>query len=111
MLACLHIREEQAIIILIFTKILIIMSNNVNLTLLRQVLGILLAIDSALLNMEQFMSWIQSGYHVVSFSSMVAVIGSVKQHGVCDSVILIINCLSLLFCESRKHASFQLFYK
>lgn len=96
---------------MIFTKISIIMSNNVNLTLLRPVLGILLAIDSVLLNMEQFMSWIQSGYHVVSFSSMVAVIGSVKQHGVCDSVILIINCLSLLFCESRKHASFQLFYK
>lgn len=55
------------------------MSNNGNLILLSPVLGIVLAIDSVLLNMEQFMSWKQSGYHAVGFFSVVAVIGSVKQ--------------------------------
>lgn len=62
------------------------MSNNVNLILLRPVLGTVLAIDSVLLKMEQLMPWIQSGYHAVSFFSMVAVIGSVKQlRNVCQT--------------------------
>ena len=50
---CLHIQEEQATIILMPTKIYIIMSYNVNPILLRPVLGIRLAIDSVLLNVEQ----------------------------------------------------------
>jgi len=43
-----------------FTKIKMIMSNNVNPILLRPVLGILLAIDSVLLRMKQLMSVIVS---------------------------------------------------
>ena len=41
------------------------MSNNVNPILLRPVLGIVLAIDLALLKTEQLMSWLQSGHQVV----------------------------------------------
>ena len=55
------------------------MSNSVNPILLRTVLGIVLVIDSALLRMEQLMSWLQSGHHAVSFFPLVAVIVSVKQ--------------------------------
>ena len=55
------------------------MSNNVNPILLRPVLGIVLAIDSILLKLEQLMSWLQSGHHAVSFFPVVAVIVSVKQ--------------------------------
>ena len=71
LVAHLHIWAEQATIILMPTKIQIIMSNNVNLILLRPVLGTVPAIDSVLLKMEQLMSWLQSGHH--------AVIVSVKQ--------------------------------
>ena len=42
------------------------MSNNVNPILLRPVLGIVLAIDSVLLRLEQLMSWLQSGHRAVS---------------------------------------------
>ena len=62
-----------------FTKIKMIMSNNVNPILLRPVLGILLAIDSVLLRMKQLMSWLQSGYHALNFFPVVAVIVSIKQ--------------------------------
>ena len=55
------------------------MSNNVNPILLRPVLGIVLAIDSVLLKMEQLMSWLQSGPHAVSFFPLGAVTVSVKQ--------------------------------
>ena len=55
------------------------MSNSVNPILLRPVLGIVLAIDSVLLKMEQFMSWLQSGHHAVSFFPLVAITVSVKQ--------------------------------
>ena len=61
------------------TKIQIIMSNSVNPILWRPVLGIVLAIDSVLLKMEQLMSWLQSALHAVSFFPLVAVIISVKQ--------------------------------
>ena len=54
--ACLHIQAEQAMIFLMPTKIQVIMSNNVNSILLRLALGIVLAIDSVLLKMEQLMS-------------------------------------------------------
>ena len=62
----LHIWAEQATIILMPTKIQI-MSNSVNPILLRPVLGIVLAIDSVVLKMEQLMSWLQSG-HQLAFS-------------------------------------------
>ena len=52
LVACLHIQAEQAIIILIFTEIQIIMSISVNPILLRPVLGIMLPIGSVLLKME-----------------------------------------------------------
>ena len=54
--AHLHIKAEQATIILMSTNIYIIMNYSVNPILLRPVLGIVLAIDSVLLKMEQLMS-------------------------------------------------------
>ena len=47
---------------------------------LRPVLGIVLAIDSVLLKVEQLMSWLQSGHRAVSVFPLVAVTVSVKQH-------------------------------
>ena len=41
------------------------MNNNVNPILLRPFLEIVLAIDSVLLKLRQFMSWLQSGHHAV----------------------------------------------
>ena len=61
------------------TKMQIIMSNNVDPTLLRPVLRIVLAIDSVSLKIKQFMSWLQSGCHIVSFFPCLAVTLSVKQ--------------------------------
>ena len=55
------------------------MSNSVNLILLRPFLGIVLAIDIVLLNMEQLMSWLKFGHHGVSFFPLVAFIVFVKQ--------------------------------
>ena len=78
LVAHLHMQAEQATIILMSTKIYIIMINSVNPILLRPVLGIVLAIDSVLLKVEQLMSWLQSSHHAVSFSPLVAVIVSVK---------------------------------
>ena len=43
------------------------MSNNGNPILLRRVLGIVLAVDSVLLKLKQFMPWLQFGHHAVSF--------------------------------------------
>ena len=43
------------------------MSSGVNPILLKTVLCIVLAIDSAWLKMEQLMSWLESGHHAVSF--------------------------------------------
>ena len=79
LVAHLHIRVEQATIILKPTTMQIIKSNSVIPILLRLVLGIVLAVDSVLLKMEQLMSWSQSGHHAVSFSPLVAVIVSVQQ--------------------------------
>ena len=47
--------------------------------LLRQILGIVQAIDLVLLNMEQLMSWLQSGHHEVRFFPLVAVTVSAAQ--------------------------------
>ena len=81
LVAHLHMRAEQATIILMPTKIQIIMGSSVNPILLRPVLGTVLAIDSELLKMEQLMSWSwsQSGHPAVRFSPLVAVRVSVKQ--------------------------------
>ena len=54
--------SRKATILWLSTKIEIIMSNNVNRILLRPVPGIVLALDSVLLKMEQLMSWLQSGW-------------------------------------------------
>ena len=77
LVACLHTLAEQATIILLPTKIQMIMSNSVNPILLRLVLGIVLAIDSVLLKMEQLMSWLQE------------CASDTKRF--CDSIMLIIN--------------------
>ena len=61
-----------------FTKIKMIMSNNVNPILLEPDLGIVLARHSRLLKMEPLRSWLQSGHHTV-FSPLVLVTVSVKQ--------------------------------
>ena len=61
------------------TKVQIIMNNSVNPILLRPVLGILLAINSVRLKMEQFMSWLQSDQDAVSFFLLVAVRVSITQ--------------------------------
>ena len=61
------------------TKVQIIMNNSVNPILLRPVLGILLAIKSVRLKMEQFMSWLQSDHDAVSFFLLVAVRVSIRQ--------------------------------
>ena len=93
------------------------MSNSVNPILLRPVLEIALAINSVLLRMEQFTAWLQSGQHAAGLFPLVAVILSgkqlrnVHQTWVCDSSVLIISCLSLLFCDSARPGRLQLFYK
>ena len=61
------------------TKVQIIMNNSVNPVLLRPVLGILLAINSVRLKMEQFMSWLQSDHDAVSFFLLVAARVSITQ--------------------------------
>ena len=48
-------------------EVQIIMSNNVSPILLRSVVGIVLAMGSILLKMEQLTSWLQSGHHAVKF--------------------------------------------
>ena len=58
-------------IIFMSTKIYIIMSNNVNPTLLRSVLESVVSTDSVLLKMGQLMSWWQFGHHEVSFFPLV----------------------------------------
>ena len=79
------------------------MSNNVNPIFMGPVLGIVLAIVSVLLKMEQLMSWLQSGHHAVSFfvlgifclfvCFLVVVIVSIKQlRTVYPTLVLIINC-------------------
>lgn len=55
------------------------MSSGVNPILLKTVLCIVLAIDSAWLKMEQLMSWLESGHHAVSFFPLLAVVASVEQ--------------------------------
>ena len=45
------------------------MGNSVNPILLRPVLGIVLAIDSVLLSMEQFIAWLRSSHPTVVFPS------------------------------------------
>ena len=72
------------------------MSNNVNPILLRPALGIVLAIGSVLLKLEQLMSWLQSGHHAVIssfffffFCPLVAVTVSVKRlRNVCQTLRL-----------------------
>ena len=95
------------------------MSNSVNPILLRPVLGIVLPIDSVLLKMEQLMSWLQSGHHAVSFfpsGSNYSICKTTQEcasdtERLCDAIVLIINYLSLLFCDSGRLGKLQLFYK
>ena len=61
LVAYLYRQAEQATITLMPRMIQIVTGNNVNPILLRPVLGIVLNIDSVLLEMEQLMSWTQSG--------------------------------------------------
>lgn len=72
------------------------MRNSVNLVFLRPVLGILLAIASALLEMEQIMSWWQAGHQAVSFFSLLAATVSVKLY----YVTLLSSSLSAQFRPS-----------
>ena len=69
---CLHLWDEKAAVILMSTKIEIIVSISVSPLLLKPVLGIVLP-QSALLKIEQPMSWLQSGHHAFSFFPLVAV--------------------------------------
>ena len=55
------------------------MSNNVNPILLRPALGIVLAIGSVLLKLEQLMSWLQSGHHAVILLQLAGASVSAKQ--------------------------------
>ena len=94
------------------------MSTSVNCILLRPVIGIVLAIDSVLFKMKQFMSWLQSGHYAFSFSPLLAVMVSAKQvrnvHqtlSLCDSIVPIISSLSLLLCDFGMPERLQLFYK
>ena len=61
LVAYLYRQAEQATITLMPRMIQIVTGNNVNPILLRPVLGIVLNTDSVLLEMEQLMSWTQSG--------------------------------------------------
>lgn len=78
----------------------------------------MLAINSVLLKMEQFMSWLRSGHHAISFfPPLVADIVTVKQlrnfHQTLKKLIslaLIVNYLSLLFYDSGRPGDFELFY-
>ena len=72
MLTILVISLQTQAIILMPIKIQIIMCDYVNPILLRPVHGIVLAINSVLLKMEQFMSWLQSDRDAVSFFLLVA---------------------------------------
>lgn len=115
LVACLHKWAGQAAVILISIKIDIIVSSSVNPLLLRAVLGIVLATESALLKLKQPMSWLQSAHHAGSFSPLLAVRVCVKQ---LRSVHLTLrlelngpnpNCWSLLFCDSGRPEKLQLF--
>ena len=97
------------------------MSDGVNPIFLRSLLGIVLAIDSVLLKMKPVISWLKSN-HTISFSPLVAVIVSLKQlrnmhHFECDterfcaSIVLFMNWLNWLFCNSGRPEEFQDFYK
>ena len=55
------------------------MSTNVNPIPLRPVVGIVLAIDLVQLEMEQLMSWLQSGHHVANFFHLIGVSVSTRQ--------------------------------
>ena len=61
LVAYLYRQAEQATITLMPRMIQIVTGSDVNPILLRPVLGIVLNIDSVLLEMEQLMSWTQSG--------------------------------------------------
>ena len=61
LVAYLYRQAEQATITLMPRMTQIVTGNNVNPILLRPVLGIVLNTDSVLLEMEQLMSWTQSG--------------------------------------------------
>lgn len=74
----------------------LLLRNSVNLVFLRPVLGILLAIASALLKMEQIMSWWQAGHQAVSFFSLLAATVSVKLY----CVTLLSSSLSAQFRPS-----------
>ena len=94
--AHLHIWAEQATTILMPTKISINMSKSVNPILLRPVLGIVLAINSVLLKMEQFMSWLQSGHYAISPFPEVSVTTICKTTQECASDAESVTLLSLL---------------
>ena len=105
--AHLHLQAGQATVILMPTKTQIIISNSVNSILSRPVLGTVLAIDSVPLKTEELMAWL---HHTVSVSPLVAIIVNVKQlrnvHQtlllirMIRTLVLIINCLSLLLSDS-----------
>lgn len=70
------------------------MSNRVNSALLRPVLGIVLAIHSVPLMMEQPVSWLQSGRRAVSFSPLVAINSIYKTTQECASDTEFVTLLS-----------------
>lgn len=70
------------------------MSGTVNPILRKPFVRIVLAVDSVQLQIEQFMLWLQSGHHTVSFFPLVEVIVSAKplrnvHQRLKDSVILL----------------------
>ena len=64
---CLRLWDEKAAVILMSTKIEIIVSISVSPLLLKPVLGIVFAIDSVLLKLEQLMSWLQTDIMELTF--------------------------------------------
>lgn len=91
------------------------MSNSVNPILLRPVLEIVLAIDSALLKMELLIPWLQSGHQAISYFPSCGSCTICKTTQKCvsdikDSVTLLFLSL-YFFCDSRRPQRLQLFYK
>ena len=91
------------------------MSNCIN-NLLRPVFGIVLATDLVLLKMEELMLWLQSVIMKLAFPSggsyyICKVTQEIASDTEPDSIVLIINCCNLFFCDSGRPRRFQPFYK
>ena len=89
------------------------MSNNVNLIVLRPVFGIVLAIDGAAYVMATVWSsciWLFPSGGSYSICKATQECASDTER-FCDSLVLIVSCLSLLFCDSGRPGKLQLFYK